>query len=139
MLRPLPFGAAEKVLGASFTPVGSVTVWMMSRPFGDVGKPENWKTKFVPRLPRVGIALIVIVGCGGGASGLVGAGGAGAAVVGAAVGVGAIVAERAAVALADARGDELDDLVAASGVTSHAAHATPTSTSTATSFVTRPR
>src|SRR5260221_14695558 len=71
---PLPFGAAENVFGASFTPVGRVTVWMMSRPLVDVGKPENWKMKFVPRLPRVGTGLIVIVGGGGGGGGAVRAG-----------------------------------------------------------------
>src|SRR5690242_282526 len=133
---PLPFGAAENVLGASFVPFGMVTVWMMSRPPDDVGKPENWKMKLVPRLPRVGTAWILGAACGGGGGGgLVGAGGAGAAVVGAAVGVGAIVAERAADAAADARGDELEEVAAVSGVTSHEAQATPARTSAAMSFI----
>jgi hypothetical protein len=76
---------------------------------------------------------------GGGGGGLVGAGGAGAAVVGAAVGVGAVVADRAALAPADARGDELDEVVAVSGVTSHAAPIAAATTSVAKSFTTRPR
>src|SRR5258706_5044074 len=135
---PLPFGAAENVFGASFTPVGSVTVWMMSRPLVDVGKPENWKMKFVPRLPRVGTGLIVIVGGGGGGGGAVRAGVAGAALVDATVGVGAMDADLAA-ALPDARGVELDDVVAVSGLTSHAASATAARASVATSFITRPR
>ena len=129
MLRPLPSGAAENVFDASFTPVGRVTVWTMSRPFVDLGKPENWNTKLVPRLPRVGTALIVIDGCGGGGGGLVGAGGTGAAVV----------AERAAVALADARGAELGEVVAVCGVTSHAAQMPLARTRAAISFGIRPR
>src|SRR5260221_14297345 len=75
---PLPFGAAENVFGASFTPVGRVTVWMMSRPLVDVGKPENWKMKFVPRLPRVGTGLTVLRGGGGGGGGAGPAGAPGA-------------------------------------------------------------
>ena len=68
-----------------------------------------------------------------------GAGGAGAAVVGAAVGVGATLADRAAAVVADTRGEELDDVVAVSGVTSHATHAMPAMTSAAISVRMRPR
>src|SRR5260221_11755691 len=110
---PLPFGAAENVFGASFTPVGRVTVWMMSRPLVDVGKPENWKMKFVPRLPRVGTGLIVIVGGGGGGGRAVRAGVAGAALVDAAVGLGATAADLAP-APPDSRAAALDAGVARS-------------------------
>ena len=137
VLMPVPFGAAEKVFGASFWPFGKVTVWTMSRPFGDVGKPENWNTKFVVRTPRVGIAWIFGAACGGGGGGAVGAGAGGAAVVAAEVGVGATVADRTAVTLAEARGEALEDEVAVSGVTSHAAQTAPARTRATISFGTR--
>jgi len=90
-------------------------------------------------LPRVGIAWIFGAACGGGGGGFVAAGGAGAAVVGATVGVGATVADRDAAALPDGRGAELGDVVAVSGVTSHAAQAAPPRTRAAMSFGMRPR
>src|SRR5436305_284600 len=65
-------------------PVGSVTVWMMSR---EPGNPLAWNTKLVPREPLAGIALIVGAACGGG-GGAVRTGVAGAT-VGAVVGAGA--------------------------------------------------
>ena len=52
VVNPLPFGLDRNVFGASFAPVGSVTVCTTSTPCAELGNPVYWKTKLVPRTPR---------------------------------------------------------------------------------------
>ena len=137
VVKPVPSGFARNVLGASFAPVGSVTVWTMSTPDVEVGNPANWSTKVEPRAPRTGTAVIV-----GAAFGGAGGGGAGAWVTGAGVGAGLAIGAGVALAappIADARGVELDEFAVDSGVTSQAADASAAKASAAIRFRMRPR